>query len=298
MAPCLQRSFSSLREGAVAATYTSIPEAMAGYIVRTRAGPLTILECRAVVENEVTFDQVAFVLPPSREKLRWLVGDDCFDFSAEISRTVIPVNDGQPSRAEGAGPCKPYSAILANTAYLSSLAEELYDIERLTFEPRMYTVEDTLLDDVARLTRAAGRKNAEGCHLAENLASLVAIGLLRSCIPEGRLDLQGRTRHAGIRRARSRMKQELAAGLSIKELAATASLSRSQFISVFKRETGRTPHEYLRCLRIEEAKRLFRAGRDVTSTCFAVGFCSLSGFEEAFADLVRMTPVGYRAQYL
>jgi len=40
--------------------------------------------------------------------------------------------------------------------------------------------------------------------------------------------------------------------------------------------------------------QLLREGSDVTRTCFAVGFTSMSGFEEAFFHVAGMKPVEYK----
>ena len=100
--------------------------------------------------------------------------------------------------------------------------------------------------------------------------------------------------HRGIQAALNLMEAEPSRSLGIDELARTACLGRSQFIAAFKREIGCTPHHWLRKLRIEAAKRLLETGLDVTETGLSVGFASLSGFEQAFHELVGMLPKDYR----
>lgn len=62
-----------------------------------------------------------------------------------------------------------------------------------------------------------------------------------------------------------------------------------------RRDVRCTPHEYVNRLRIAEAKRLLRKGMFVTEVAFAVGFESLSGFEECFVRKTGVTPRAYRA---
>ena len=104
-----------------------------------------------------------------------------------------------------------------------------------------------------------------------------------------------RSHHPSVRRALERIQEGYAEPLSVDELARAAYMSKSRFIAVFKRETGVTPHEHLRKIRIEAAMKQIRSGKDVTEACFAVGYTSLSGFGEAFANLTGMKPGEYRA---
>ena len=97
-------------------------------------------------------------------------------------------------------------------------------------------------------------------------------------------------RHPGIRLAILRIREKFGQNLTTEKLSEAAGLSKSQFMAAFKRETGFTPHEYLRRVRIGAALRLLQAGKNVTETCFEVGFTSLSGFKQAFVELTGVLP--------
>jgi AraC-like DNA-binding protein len=271
-----------------------VPPELAGSVVPVCSDVLAVLECRAVCDRETTFESIGFLLPPSYQEVPWSTDGTRFDFSGDCTRTVIPINSRQCSRGHGNGPSRPYYAILANRLCMTQLAEELFDLGRVDFTPGAYPAVNGLHDDVARFL-SEGRKCTEESRLArESLSSLITVALLRSSLPGRTCRLAAGRRHPGVAAARRRMARDFAAPLPIDELAGAASLSRSHFITVFREETGLTPHEYLRYVRIAEAKRLLGAGWDVTATCFAVGFTSLSGFEEAFRGLVYMSPREYR----
>ncbi|HEY4298883.1 MAG TPA: AraC family transcriptional regulator, partial [Paraburkholderia sp.] len=86
-----------------------------------------------------------------------------------------------------------------------------------------------------------------------------------------------------IRRVTDYIRADLAADLTIDELAGQAGLSSFHFARVFRRETGETPHQFVTRLRLEEAARLLRAtDQTVLQIALAVGFESASHFSVRF----------------
>ena|SRR5689334_6978247 len=81
--------------------------------------------------------------------------------------------------------------------------------------------------------------------------------------------------------------------IDVNNIADEAFFSQFHFIRLFKKIYGKTPHEYLRVVRIEKAIELFRAGHPVSEVCYAVGFQSLSSFSGLFKKLVGSSPSAY-----
>lgn len=75
-----------------------------------------------------------------------------------------------------------------------------------------------------------------------------------------------------------------------------ALFSKFHFIRLFKKIYGRTPHQYLTYVRIENAKLLLQTRMSVTDVCFDVGFESVSSFTGLFRRIVGQTPSSYQAQ--
>lgn len=80
-----------------------------------------------------------------------------------------------------------------------------------------------------------------------------------------------------------------------------ASLARAEHISavhLFRQFTaayGESVYSYLMTRRIERAMALLRQSElSVTDVCMTVGFSSLGTFSTRFAELVGMSPSGYR----
>jgi len=91
------------------------------------------------------------------------------------------------------------------------------------------------------------------------------------------------------------MERHLDQKTSLRELARSVQLSPSRLRHVFKAETKITPTQYLKLLRMREAKKIIEA------TCFAVkeamirvGLSDKSHFERDFKQAFGLTPAQYR----
>jgi AraC-like DNA-binding protein len=235
-----------------------------------------------------------FFMPSPRLDYKITANRESIDMRSHDAPSVICKMPGMPSRGDRTGLCQPVIMAGVEAEYLRSLAGEVFGSSRLEVPFRSNFPADDLELDLGRFLSALPADDAERAATVECLVPLVSIGLLRSCLPELAAVPIQRIEHPGIEKARRLIEAEFRSSLSLRELAAAAGLGRSQFIALFKRRYGATPHDCLRRVRIEEAKRLLARGRGVTETAFDVGFSSLGGFEEAFARLVGVSPFEYR----
>ena len=84
--------------------------------------------------------------------------------------------------------------------------------------------------------------------------------------------------------------------LSLADLAATAGMSPFHFLRVFRRVTGKTPHQYVLGARLRLAARLLLdTDRPVTDIAYAVGFQDLSNFVRTFGKVIGASPSKFRA---
>ncbi|MDR7130819.1 AraC-like DNA-binding protein [Algoriphagus sp. 4150] len=75
-----------------------------------------------------------------------------------------------------------------------------------------------------------------------------------------------------------------------------AYFSKFHFIRLFKSTYGKTPHQYLKYVRLEKAKELLKAGVPVTEVCYSVGFDSVSSFSGLFSKTVGVSPSVFSAE--
>lgn len=98
-----------------------------------------------------------------------------------------------------------------------------------------------------------------------------------------------------IRRSVELMHSQLAAELSLKEIAAASYLSTFHFARVFKKLTATTPYAYLAAIRTARAQSLLaNADLSITEISALVGYSSPSHFTKAFRQATGLTPRAFR----
>lgn len=87
--------------------------------------------------------------------------------------------------------------------------------------------------------------------------------------------------------------ESFAEPIDVNNIADEAFFSKFHFIRLFKKIYGKSPHQYLKVVRIEKAMQLLRNGNPVSEVCYAVGFQSLPSFSGLFKKLVGSSPSAY-----
>ena len=91
------------------------------------------------------------------------------------------------------------------------------------------------------------------------------------------------------------MNEHLEKEITVPELAGRVFLSPYHFIRLFRKVTGRTPHDYLLDLRITHAKYYLKTtGKPVKEIAFLCGFSSESSFCNTFRKRIGSSPLQYR----
>lgn len=86
--------------------------------------------------------------------------------------------------------------------------------------------------------------------------------------------------------------------IEVNEVAALCNLSKAAFCRYFKKTTGNTFVGFLNQYRISQAKRLLLSGKNVSETCYACGFESLSYFNRTFKKITRENPLAFKQRHL
>ncbi len=89
-----------------------------------------------------------------------------------------------------------------------------------------------------------------------------------------------------------KMKSNLATPLRVEELAAMANMSQSSFHEHFKAVTAMSPLQYLKRLRLTQARQILLSGSaDAASTAYRVGYESASQFSREYARMFGAPPM-------
>ena len=80
----------------------------------------------------------------------------------------------------------------------------------------------------------------------------------------------------------------------VNRVAAKVHLTTPAFCRYFKRQTNMTFTDFVNQYRIERAKNLLMQDRNITETCYAVGFESLSYFNKLFNKVVGENPSAFK----
>jgi AraC family transcriptional regulator len=145
--------------------------------------------------------------------------------------------------------------------------------------------------------------------LALYLLSRYAVRLYTPAVQGDRTAIQlgGQARRLGgykgglpgyrLKRVLDHIRDNLSNDLSIAQLAAIAGMSPHYFAELFRRSTGRAPHQYVLLQRIERAKESLRDPRhSVIEAGLDAGFVNPSHFARIFRKLVGMSPSVFRSE--
>jgi AraC-like DNA-binding protein len=81
-------------------------------------------------------------------------------------------------------------------------------------------------------------------------------------------------------------------------VAAKVNLTTAAFCRYFKRQTNITFTDFVNQYRIERAKNLLMQGKNITETCYAIGFDSLSYFNSLFNKIVGQNPSVFKKNWV
>ena len=86
--------------------------------------------------------------------------------------------------------------------------------------------------------------------------------------------------------------------IDLDRITGEAFFSKYHFIRKFGKIYGMTPYQYLKKIRIQKAKELFRLGHTIKDVCQFVGFQSVSTFVGLFKKEVGQTPTAFCEKYV
>ena len=166
---------------------------------------------------------------------------------------------------------------------------ELLDLFN-TQDPRIEHISSALLTEVLE-EGATGRLYVEG--LAHALAAHLIHAYTQPSRPHSKIIKRLPT--SLFQRITSLIEDRLTEDLSLAELAFEVNLSPSHFLSLFRKTTGLSPHQYIVRRRVEHAQHLLRATRlSIGEIAATVGFYDQSHLVRQMRRVMGVTPTYIR----
>lgn len=159
-----------------------------------------------------------------------------------------------------------------------------------------YGVFDPVIWHLGREMRGELRRHRElDTGYLNSVAVVLARHLLSTYASAVRLSTGGLPRYK-LRRAVDYINDNMVEDIGFRDIAAHLKMSAYHFARMFKQATGKSPHHYIMCRRMERAKTLLaNAGLPISDVAFEVGYKSQSHFTTAFGRLTGVTPAVFRA---
>lgn len=179
------------------------------------------------------------------------------------------------------------------TAVVDRVAEQIAQSTRVELVPRFHFQDELLRHLALALAREFEQDVPPDIVYAESLMHTLIAHLIRSYSVEGmkppttRGGLSPRT----LKRVTDYINAHLDDTLALEGIADTAGYSPSHFIALFKRSTGRTPHQYVITRRIERAVELLRKTEEpIAAVALQAGFADQSHLTRVMRRRLGVTP--------
>src|SRR5581483_3618121 len=227
---------------------------------------------------------------------RTVVGDEVYVYDP-LNYLVVSVT--LPARAHivAATPEEPYLCLRigVDATVIGELLDELGPevVSRPTCERALFLAEMTepMLDAVSRLVDMLGHPR-EAAVLAPLVLKEIHYRALTGALGHRLRDLCTADSHTQrIGRVIRLLQTGYAGPVRVEDLAAAAHMSVSSLHHRFKEVTAMSPMQYLKQLRLHEARRLMLAeGLDASAACYRVGYESPSQFSREYRRLFGAPP--------
>lgn len=128
-------------------------------------------------------------------------------------------------------------------------------------------------------------------------ANAVFLQILQSVLRLVRRENRRPAQRRLVRDACDYMDRHFNKSCSLEQIAAYVHVSPNHLHTVFLRDEGKTPYEYVTEKRVERAKTLILMGeRTLAQIALETGFCSQSHFTATFKKITGKTPARYRRE--
>jgi len=211
--------------------------------------------------------------------------------------TIFLLPRGTVDEVNWAGPTK-RTAVAIHPRLLTDALDETAHETNIQLTEHWDLIDRHISTLLLEITADLDDGSPAGTIYGESLANALAVYLLkryavRRVTP---LVFKGGLPGYRLKRVLDYIADSIEENISLSQLAAIASMSPHYFSALFKRSTGRAPHQYVLLQRIERAKQQLRdPKRSIIDAGLDAGFQNPSHFARVFRKVVGTTPSSFRA---
>lgn len=247
------------------------------------------------IEHQHNMHVIAFCLSNSPGE-RWLDGKIQPERRNQGDVAIIPT--GVTHRCNW-NDLAEFGILAVEPVLLKKVGRDLVDSDRLELVPQFMDEQDELLKGIfATLKDELESSKIGSSLLIDSLKTTLAIHLLRRyCNTKPKLSSYGNSlSRAKLKQVIEYINENLDGELKVIELAAIVQMSPYHFIRLFKKATGKTPHQHILQQRIKKAEYLLRYQEiSIAEIATLVGFSDQSHFSKYFKRIMGITPRQYIA---
>lgn len=245
--------------------------------------------CGYAVTPEHTHPSYMFVIPYDSESVVY-VGDKRIETQPDTLVCISP--EVSHHEVQNYFPPK-YCAICIDKTRFEE-AFSLYTNDTPDFRGKIAEVRTQRLDMlVQEFIQESHNRHFSRKIVLENLSTLLTHEIIRTIL--GRYaDDRNLSTHQKINEAVVFIRAHYEKNISIEEMAQKVSLSKSHFTKLFTRSMQTAPMEYLKRIRLQNAKKMLLSGQlNVTQVAERCGFNSPSYFTKCFKEAYNETPMEF-----
>ena len=193
-------------------------------------------------------------------------------------------------------PAREYLTFSIKKNFFQEIAWEATGKRDVKFKKVQNTCSLQLLQTITHFENEIINFNGNCPLMSQSIAVLIVIQLLRDTENNTIIKtLKSGKENNHVSRAIEYMQSYYNAGITIKDICQEINLSPYYFIRLFKTQTGKTPHEYLLDIRLQQAKALLKRGlNSVEEVARLCGFIHVGHFSSVFRRNMGVTPSEYR----
>lgn len=209
-------------------------------------------------------------------------------YSAYITSPLVPHDDGSDLH---------YYCLLIDKEYFES-QYKLYSAKVPKFRHEQFEICHDILKALNTFAFEYSKKMMNSDVTLDAQASIITHWIIRSILGEN-LDMRAISSDYSVARAQHYIEMNYGRKITVNNLAELGFMSPSSLNRIFKKETGKTPIDYLIEIRLANSKILLRRKSiPITEIALKCGFNSSAHFSSCFFKNNGITPTEYRSKYV